>query len=168
MSPAEPQEKKSPNLWLAVLPGVLVFLGAIGMFFFSSFNFAKVGAIITAPDPKNELAVNKPAPGELLACIETHSVTMHTSESYVAERGGFAQQRRKNAPTELATVLRGMVRNNCGRPIRRVELFFEVRDAEGRRGAGWVFAGPLDQGQGATFEKAWMGRVTEYKVTKAR
>ena len=169
MSDEQPQaQKKSPNIWLAALPGLLVFAGAVGMFLYSSLQFSTVGAAITAPAPDEPGAPPKPAPDELLGCVQTYGVTMHTSESYVRELGGFQRPRPKNAPAELSTVLRGMIRNNCGRPLKRVEVFIEVKDGEGRRGSGWTSAGNLAQGQAEPFEKAWMGRVTEYKVTKVR
>jgi hypothetical protein len=169
MSGEQPQvSKPAPKLWLAALPGLLVFAGAAGMFLYSSRQFSQAGAAITEPAAGETSLVSKPAPSELMACIETYAVSMHTSESYVSEMNGFPRQRPKNAPAELSTVLRGMVRNNCGRPVRRLEIFIEVRDAEGRRGSGWTTVGSLDLGQAGTFERAWMGRVTEYKVTKAR
>ena len=163
-----PARKPAPKLWLAALPGLLVFLFAAGMFVYSSSQFSQVGAAITAPGPEEPGAPPKPSPGELLSCVETYGVTMHTSEFYVSELGGFRRPRPKNSPNELSTVLRGMVRNNCGRPLRQVGIFIEVRDAEGRRGSAWVAVGNLAQGQADTFEKAWIGRVTEYKVTKVR
>lgn len=169
MSEAQTQARKTaPNLWLAVLPGVLVFAGATGMYFYSSFEFSRVGAAITEPPKEEAGGVTRPSPDELMSCLETYGVTMHTSESYVPEMGGFPRQRQKNGPSELSTVLRGMIRNNCGRRLRRAEIFLEVRDAEGKAGSGWAAVGSLDHGQADTFEKAWMGRVTEYKVTKAR
>jgi hypothetical protein len=168
MSPATPREKKSPNLWLALLPGLLVLLGATGMFFWSRLSFLRAATAITAPDPNDAAAASKPAPSELLACLDTYGITMHTSEFYVAEYGGFRRPRPKNAPNELSTVLRGMVRNNCGRPLRQVSIYIEVNDAEGKRGQAWVPVGNIEQGQAGEFEKAWIGRVTEYKVTKAR
>ncbi|MEP7364300.1 MAG: FxLYD domain-containing protein [Acidobacteriota bacterium] len=169
MSEAQPNASKpTPNLWLAILPGILVFAGASGMFLYSSREFSSAGAAITAPDPKDEIAASKPSPGEMMSCIETYGVTMSTSESYVRESNGFPQSRPKNSTGELSTVLRGMIRNNCGRPLRRVEVFMEVRDADGNKGAGWAAVGHLEHGQAEPFERAWMGRITEYKVTKAR
>ena len=160
------QRKSSPSLWLAVVPGVLVFAGATGMFFYSSMQFSADGSAINA---SNETPLeSKPEPSELLSCVEIYGVTMHSSESYVREMNGLPQKRPKNAPSEISTVLRGMIRNNCGRNLGRVEAQLEVRDDEGKLGRGWVAGGRLANGQAASFEKAWMGRVTSYKVLKVR
>lgn len=167
MPDEQPRSRKSsPNLWLAVLPGVLVFAGATGMFFYSSMQFSTAGSALTArEEPSDE---PEPEPSELLACVEVYGVTMHASESYVSDAGGIPQRPAKNAPTEISTVLRGMVRNNCGRDLGRVEVQLEVRDGQGQRGGGWIAAGHLAVGQASSFEKAWMGRITSYKVMKVR
>ncbi|MBN8732119.1 MAG: hypothetical protein J0L64_16380 [Acidobacteria bacterium] len=167
MPEAPPQQRKSsPSLWLAVVPGVLVFTGATGMFFYSSMQFGAAGSAINASDETP--LESKPESSELMSCVEIYGVTMHSSESYVREMNGLPQRRPKNAPSDMSTVLRGMIRNNCGRNLGRVEVQLEVRDDEGKLGRGWVAGGRLANGQAASFEKAWMGRVTSYKVLKVR
>lgn len=160
------QRKSSPSLWLALVPGVLVFAGATGMFFYSSMQFGAAGSAINASDETP--LESKPEPSELMSCVEIYGVTMHSSESYVREMNGLPQRRPKNAPSEISTVLRGMIRNNCGRNLGRVEAQLEVRDDEGKVGRGWITGGRLSSGQAASFEKAWMGRVTSYTVVKVR
>lgn len=160
------ERKASPSLWLAVVPGLLVFAGATGMFFYSSLQFGAASSAIAA---SNETPLEpKPEPSELMSCVEVYGVTMHSSESYVREMNGLPQRRPKNAPNEISTVLRGMIRNNCGRNLGRVEAQLEVRDDEGKVGRGWITGGRLASGQAASFEKAWMGRVTSYTVIKVR
>ncbi|MBK7931045.1 MAG: hypothetical protein IPJ98_27300 [Bryobacterales bacterium] len=162
-----PQQRKSSlSLWLAVVPGVLVFAGATGMFFYSSMQFSAARSALNARDETP--LESKPEPSELMNCVEIYGVTMHSSESYVREMNGLPQRRPKNAPSEISTVLRGMIRNNCGRHLGRVEAQLEVRDDEGKLGRGWIAGGRLASGQGASFEKAWIGRVTSYKVLKVR
>jgi len=161
-----PERKSSPSLWLAVLPGVLVFAGATGMFFYSSMHTGAAARAITASDETS--LEPSPDPGELAACVEIYGVTMHSSESYVPEYNGMPRKRPRNAPADISTVLRGMIRNNCGRNLGRVEAQLEVRDDEGKVGRGWITGGRLATGQAASFEKAWMGRVTSYKVLKVR
>lgn len=170
MADVPPQPPKPPqNLWLAVLPGLLVFSAATGMFIRSSMDTRAAASALTQPAPLEQPASSgKPAENELLQCVEVYGVTMHTSEDYVPERGGYATARRKNAPNYISTVLRGMMRNNCGRPLPRVEAQLEVTADDGATGLGWVAAGNLAAGQGGSFEKAWMGRVTSYKVVRVR
>ena len=166
--PSQPP-KPPRNLWLAVLPGLLVFSAATGMFIRSSMDTQAAANVIAGPAQREQAAAPvKPSGDELLQCVEIYGVTMHTSEDFVPEHNGFATAPRKGAPNYLSTVLRGMMRNNCGRPLPRVEAQIEVTSDDGKTGLGWVGAGNLAVGQGSSFEKAWIGRVTSYKVVRVR
>jgi hypothetical protein len=101
-------------------------------------------------------------PSKSLACVEPYSVTLSNSEFYVPEGQEFSP--RKSA--ELSTVVSGMIRNDCGKPLKSVTIHINVRDDDGKRGAGSVTVSDLNPGEAKPFSKAWMGRVTSYEITR--
>jgi hypothetical protein len=62
--------------------------------------------------------------------IETYSVTLDSSQLYVPEWQVGMQAN----PSQLSTVLRGMVRNGCGENMKNVRLHFVVHDDAGKKG----------------------------------
>ena len=96
-----------------------------------------------------------PKPSKSLKCVEVYGVTLANSEYYVPE-GTFYRDPQK--PVELSTVLSGMVRNDCGEPLRTVTIHINVRDDDRRRGDGSVSVSDLNPGEAKPFSKAWMGR----------
>ena len=98
-----------------------------------------------------------------LTCLETYSVTLTNSQFYVREGQQYAPPPQT---TENSTVVSGMVRNDCGEPLKSVTIHINVHDDEGKRGNGAVTVSDLNPGQAKPFSKAWMGRVTSYEIEK--
>jgi hypothetical protein len=97
-----------------------------------------------------------------LQCVETYAITLTNSEYYVRE-GTW------NPPTgtpEVSTVVAGMVRNDCGEPLKKVTIDINVHDDAGKRGSGSVVIFDLNPGEAKPFSKAWMGHVTSYEIVK--
>ena len=115
----------------------------------------------------NALVPGGASSGGTLECVETYGITLHTSEFYVSE--GLTQFKHpKNAPRELSTVLNGVARNNCGKPLNNVRIRIRVRSADGKRGDAWATVGTLETGEAKPFERAWMGPVTTYEIAEIR
>lgn len=152
--PTRPAAKPKPKLWLAALPGVIVALVAMGT---ASYRFSQVSRVIGGG--------GQPAAENPKGCIETYGVTLSGSEFYVSERDALAG-RRKNKPREISTVVRGMARNDCGKPLKRVRILIQVRDGEGKRGSAWAEIANLGVGQVKPFQRAWMGRITDYEIAR--
>jgi hypothetical protein len=153
-------EEPKPRLWLAILPALftLILTGGFVARQFGQMN--KVSKVVTS-GPRT------PASGPI-ACVETYSVTMHTSEYYVREMSPIAARRAKDAPPELSTVLRGMARSACEKPLKNVRIRIKVRDDDGKRGDSWAEVGNLEPGQSKPFERAWMGRVSTYEIVEIK
>jgi hypothetical protein len=148
--PIEPRRAKFPR-WLGVLPGLLL------VTIFSVRAFVQMGQatrVVSGNATSN--------PSKSLACVEVYSVSLSNSEFYVPEGQEFSPRK---AP-ELSTVLSGMVRNDCGEPLKSATIHIQVRDAAGKRGQGSVTITELNLGQAKPFSKAWMGRVTSYEIGK--
>jgi hypothetical protein len=47
-----------------------------------------------------------------------------------------------------------------------VTIHINVRDDDGKRGAGSATVSDLNPGEAKPFSKAWMGRVTSYEITR--
>ena len=97
-----------------------------------------------------------------MTCVETYGLNLANSEFYVPE----GQQFQPRKTIQISTVLTGMVRNNCGEPLKSVSIHIKVRDDEGKRGDGWVTVSPLNSGEAKQFSKAWMGRISSYEIAK--
>jgi hypothetical protein len=148
------------SLWVAALPGLAVLALATG---FTAYQFGQFREASAAVVPGG----GAPAAPKL-DCVETYAITLHTSEFYVREGGAGLVRRPKNAPPELSTVLRGMARNGCEKPLKNVRVRIRVKDDEGKRGDAWADVGTLAVGQGRPFERAWIGRVTSYEIVDIR
>jgi hypothetical protein len=96
-----------------------------------------------------------------LTCAEPYSVTLTNSEFYVPEGQQFVPRK----SNEISTVVSGMIRNDCGEPLKLVTIHINVRDDDGKRGDGSVTVSDLNPGEAKPFSKAWMGRVTWYEIT---
>ncbi len=99
-------------------------------------------------------------PSKSLACVETYAVTLGNSEFYVPEGQQFSPRK----TVEVSTVLNGMVRNDCGEPLRSVTIHINVLGDDGKRGEGSVTVSELGPGEAKPFSKAWMGRVASYEI----
>jgi hypothetical protein len=97
-----------------------------------------------------------------LQCVETYAITLANSEYYVKE-GTWTPP---GGTPEVSTVLNGMVRNDCGEPLKKVSIEFNVRDDAGKRGIGSAVVFELNAGEAKPFSKAWMGHVTSYEIVK--
>jgi hypothetical protein len=150
--PIEPGKTKLPK-WLAVLPA-LVFVAIV-----TGRALVQMGQAARAVTGKD---TSQPAPS--LSCVETYAVTLSNSEFYVPE----GQQFRPRQTPQISTVVSGMVRNECGEPLKSVTIPIRVRDDDGKRGEGSVTVSELNPGQAKLFSKAWMGRVTSYEIGKIR
>ncbi len=105
---------------------------------------------------------NAPAPSKTLTCVEAYSVTLNSSEYYVPEGQQFVP---RETP-QLSTVVSGMLRDNCGEPLKSVAVHINVHDDSGKAGSGVVTVEDLSPGEAKPFSKAWMGRVTSYEIEK--
>lgn len=152
-------EKPKQNLWIATLPAIIVLTVVSGVVVRNFIQFRKVAAVVSSNSAPSAANRN---------CVETYGITLHTSEFYVSELGAPGPLRRKDAPPELSTVIRGTARNACGVPLKSVRIKINVRDDGGRRGSAWADVGAMAVGQIAAFERAWMGRVTSYEIVEVR
>ena len=144
--------KPAFRLWIAALPGLLIVTG-----------FA-VNAIVQMGQASRAISGNGTSKAiKSLRCVETYAVTLTSSEYYVREGDVFKSQ--KTTP-EVSTVVSGMVRNDCGDPLKSVTIHINVRDDDGKRGEGSVTIAGLNTGEAKPFSKAWMGRVTSYEIDK--
>jgi len=139
-------------MWLAALAPALLILHSI-------VSFSRVSNKIKLDDH----------PAQSLSCVETYAVTRNLSDQYVRE-GTFGTwlNNTGNRSPELATVVRGMARNNCGENLKSVRLKFVVRDDAGAKGDGFYLIDAISEGEVKTFERAWMGHVTSYEITASR
>jgi hypothetical protein len=111
---------------------------------------------VTAQDPSSAM--------KTLSCVEVYGINLANSEYYVPE----GQQFLPNTTPKMSTVLNGMVRNDCGEPLKSVTIQISVRDDAGKRGDGYVTVSDLNSSETKPFDKAWMGRVTQYEIGKIR
>jgi hypothetical protein len=155
--PATPQPsppKRSFPLWSAALPGLLI---AIYLVVRTTVQFASAAKAINPSAAGSQNRVNS------LACIETYSVTLDSSQLYVPEwQAGIPMN--SGSPSQPSTVLRGMALNSCGENLKNVQLRFVVHDDAGKRGDGFFQFPDIAAGEAKPFEKAWMGRVTSYEI----
>ena len=154
MTPSEaPKEPRSAGFprWIATLPALVIVL------FIGGRTTVQMGqasrAIHGSGDSKASAS---------LSCVETYNLNLSNSEFYVPEGQQFAPRK----TTEISTVLSGMVRNDCGEPLKSVSIHIKVQDDTGKRGDGWVTVAPLNTGESKEFHKAWMGRITSYEIAK--
>ena len=156
--PASPQPsspKRSFPLWSAALPGLLI---AIYLVVRTTVQFASAAKAI------NPSAGNSQKTSNRLACIDTYSVTLDSSQLYVPEwQAGIPMN--SATPSQPSTVLRGMALNSCGENLRNVQLLFVVHDDAGKKGEGFFQIADIAAGEAKPFEKAWMGHVTSYEIT---
>ena len=146
--------KRKANPALALLPAVLL-IAATGVFVANQTTaFSRVASVISPGSRSGKLD-----------CVDTYGVTLQSSEMYVRE--GLVT-RPKNAPTEMSTVVRGMARNNCGKPLSKVTIRINVEDEAGKKGSGWASIPRMGVGEVKSFERAWMGRVTSYRIVEIR
>ncbi len=159
----KPEVARRLPLWLAVVPALLV---PVFFMFRAATQFtAVVGASgVDTAETFSRTGAEKTA----LACVETYSITPHTSESYVSTRGVTEKTRRPNAPKELSTVLRGMVRNACGEKLKTVTMKFSVHDDDGKVGSGYLSLENMENGEARPFEKVWIGWVTSWDIRSSR
>ena len=101
-------------------------------------------------------------PSKSLSCVEAYGITLASSEYYVPE----GQQFSPRTTAEISTVVSGMVRNDCGKPLNSVTIHISVRDDSGKRGNGSVTVSDLNAGEVKAFSRAWMGRVISYEIGK--
>jgi hypothetical protein len=135
--------------WIKVLP-ILIALGFMGR------SFVQMNKVTSA------ISSNATQP---VQCVETYGITLANSEYYHAEGNwDMAPQR----TPQLATVVSGMARNDCGEPLNSVVVSIKVQDDDGRRGSGSAMISNLGVGEAKRFEKAWMGRVTSYEIAGIR
>ena len=151
----DPKQAKGGRLpwWLGAVPGLL-----LAMFF----AFRAIVQMGHAAGAVSGNAAFKPSKSLSLVCVEAYSVTLTNSEFYVPEGQQFSPREK----TELSTVVSGMVRNDCGEPLKSVTIHINVRDDDGKRGDGSVTVSDLSPGEAKPFSKAWMGRVTSYEIAK--
>jgi hypothetical protein len=148
--PIEPKANKFPR-WLAAVPGLVIAT------IFAGRAFLQMGQASKAVSGGDSFLSSKS-----LSCVETYSVNLANSEYYVPEGQQFSP--RKTA--EISTVVSGMVRNDCGKPLKSVTIHISVRDDSGKRGDGSVAVEDLNPGEVKAFSRAWMGRVTSYEIGK--
>jgi hypothetical protein len=149
--PADSTETRKSALrpWLGALPALIMVTISAGR------------ALIQASRAISGSDTSKAS--KRLECVETYSVTLANSEYYVPE-GTWSRP----ATPQLATVVSGMVRNDCGEPLKTVTIHINVRDDNGRRGTGSVPISGLNPGEAKPFSKAWMGRITSYEIAEIR
>lgn len=156
--PATPQPsppKRRFPLWSAALPGLLI---AIYLVVRTTVQFASAAKAINPSATSSQNHVNN------LACIETYSVTLDSSQLYVPEwQAGIPMN--SAAPSQPSTVLRGMALNGCGENLKNVQLRFVAHDDTGKKGDGYFLIADIAAGEAKPFEKAWMGHVTSYEIT---
>lgn len=97
-----------------------------------------------------------------LTCVEAYAVNLTNSEYYVPEGQQFVPQE----TPQISTVVSGMLRNDCGEPLKSVTVHINVRDDSGKTGNGPVTVEDLGPGEAKPFSRAWMGRVTSYEIEK--
>lgn len=148
-NPIEPKPAKLP-WWLGVLPGLLI------VTIFAGRAFVQIGHASKA------ISGGDTAKPPALTCVETYGVNLTNSEYYVRE----GQQFLPRTTPEISTVVSGMVRNDCGKPLKSVIIHIKVRDDAGKRGEGAVTVSNLNPGVAQPFSKAWMGRVTSYEIVR--
>ena len=155
MTPGIPDSKEPKGgrlpWWLGAVPGLLL---AIFLAFRAIVQMGHAAGAVS------DHAAFKPS--KSLACVEAYSVTLTSSEFYVPEGQQFSPREK----TELSTVVSGMLRNDCGEPLKSVTIHINVRDDDGKRGDGLVTVSDLSPGEAKPFSKAWMGRVTWYEIAK--
>ena len=148
-----PETRKSAlRPWLAALPALLL------VTIFAGRALIQMGQASRAISGNDMSKASKS-----LRCVETYSVTLTNSEYYVPE-GTWSRP----ATPQLATVVSGMVRNDCGEPLKTVTIHLTVRDDNGRRGTGSVPISGLNPGEAKPFSKAWMGRITSYEIAEIK
>jgi hypothetical protein len=150
--PIEPEKAKFPR-WLAVLPAFLLVSIFGGRALMQTGGAAKA---ITAQDPASTM--------KTLSCVEVYGISLANSEYYVPEGQQFLP---KTTP-RISTVLNGMVRNDCGEPLKSITIQISVLDDAGKRGDGYVTVPDLNSSEAKPFDRAWMGRVTQYEIGKIR
>jgi hypothetical protein len=148
----EPREPRKFNirLWIAALPALIATSFAIN----AVVQMGHASKAVTGGDTSRT--------DKSLQCVETYAITLANSEYYVRE-GTFVAP---SGTPEVSTVLNGMVRNDCGEPLKRVSIEINVSDDAGKRGHGTVTIDELNSGEAKAFSKAWMGHVTSYEIVK--
>jgi hypothetical protein len=152
-----------PGRWLALIPGAIVLAAVSGMAIRNVAVFREVAGTITQGGTQENAARAEPG-----RCVETYGLESSYSENYVREGAPGAFQPAKGAPREFSTVVRGMARNNCAERLNHVQVRLDVSDDKGGRGSAWAQVGPLAPGAGKAFERAWIGRLTSYRVAEIR
>jgi hypothetical protein len=150
--PIQPEKAKFPR-WLAVLPAFLLVTIFGGRALVQTHNAAKA---VTAQDPSSTMRT--------LSCVEVYGISLANSEYYVPE----GQQFLPRTTPRISTVLNGMVRNDCGEPLKSVTISISVLDDAGKRGDGYVTVSDLNPSVAKPFDRAWMGRVTQYEIGTIR
>ena len=154
-SQPSPPKRRFP-LWSAALPGLLI---AIYLVVRTTVQFASAAKAINPSATSSQNRANS------LACIETYSVTLDSSQLYVPEwQAGMPLNSNSPNPSQPSTVLRGMALNGCGENLKNVQLRFVVHDDVGKRGDGYFLIADIAAGEAKPFEKAWMGHVTSYEI----
>lgn len=143
-----PKTTKLPR-WLAAVPGLVIAI------IFAGRAFVQMGQASRAFSGDDT-----PRHSKSLSCVDAYAITLSNSEFYVPEGQQFAPRK----STEISTVINGMVRNDCGEPLKSVTIHIDVRDDAGKRGSGSVTISGLNSGEAKPFTKAWMGRVTSYEI----
>jgi len=146
------RQKAGFRPWIAALPALVI------VTIFAANALVQIGQASRAISGSDTSKVSKS-----LQCVEVYGVTLTNSEYYLPE-GTWSRDPQK--PLELSTVVSGMVRNNCGEPLRTVTIHINVRDDDRRRGDGSVSVSGLSPGDAKPFSKAWMGRITSYEIAK--
>jgi hypothetical protein len=149
----EPREPRRPNyrLWIAALPALIA-----TCFFINA--LVQMGHASRAVSGGKDTSKTEKS----LQCVETYAITLANSEYYVRE-GTFVAP---GGTPEVSTVLSGMVRNDCGEPLKKVSIEINVRDDAGKRGNGSAIVDELNPGEAKPFSKAWMGHVSSYEIVK--
>ncbi len=138
--------------WVAAVPGLVIAT------IFAGRAFMQMGQASGA------ISGDTSRPLKSLSCVETYSITLSNSEYYVPEGQQFVARK----TNEISTVVAGMVRSDCGEPLKSVTIPINVGDDSGKRGAGSVTVSDLNPGEAKSFSKAWMGRITSYEIGDVR
>ncbi len=148
------EAKRKYPLWLALVPVLMVpsyFLMHIAFQFGRASESMQVEyASVSAKDA--------------LGCVVPYGVTQHSSEFWTTSR----ESDHSKLPTEKSTVLRGMVRNDCGTPLKHVRLYFLIRDEKEQAGMGTLDIYDVDQGGVKEFERAFMGAIVSWEITASK
>jgi hypothetical protein len=159
-NPRQQAQQNSRSVWPALIPAFLVLGIGAAMVHKQRSSFQAA---------EDAMAIEPQAPPSGKKCVETYAITLHTSEYHVREVSpGVPAVRKKGAPRELSTVIRGTARNGCPHKQRGVRVRVNVFDEKGKRGSAWAKLGNMAIGQAKPFELAWMGRVTKYEIAEIR